>query len=286
MQSTAEISHAVLGIDAAWTAHNPSGVALAVRDRTGWRLAAVAARYDRFYALAEGRPPGDRPNGEKPDAARLLAAAKKLAGRAVEIVAVDMPLAMALIEHRRCSDTEVSRAFGAKRCATHSPNKDRPGHISLDVCHGLAKLGYPLATTTLSSPTLIEVYPHPALVVWTNADERLPYKAGKAASYWPGADPEQRRAKLGEVWRKIVAALEMRVAGVGANLPLPAPEVRGWRLEAFEDSLDAVICAAVAADALEGRATPYGDDKSAIWVPRSAPSETARPVSVSGRPRS
>ena len=37
----------VVGIDAAWTVTEPSGVALAVDDN-GWRLAAVAPSYDDF----------------------------------------------------------------------------------------------------------------------------------------------------------------------------------------------------------------------------------------------
>jgi predicted RNase H-like nuclease len=37
--------------------------------------------------------------------------------------------------------------------------------------------------------------------------------------------------------------------------------------KAFEDTLDAVICAWVAVRALEGLAVPFGDDTAAIWIP-------------------
>ncbi len=43
--------------------------------------------------------------------------------------------------------------------------------------------------------------------------------------------------------------------------------MRGWRLKAYEDRLDAVICAAVAIACLNGAATVFGDDDAAIWVP-------------------
>ena len=42
----------VLGIDAAWTGTQPSGVALAEETERGWRLKAVASSYARFEALA------------------------------------------------------------------------------------------------------------------------------------------------------------------------------------------------------------------------------------------
>jgi predicted RNase H-like nuclease len=46
--------------------------------------------------------------------------------------------------------------------------------------------------------------------------------------------------------------------------------MRGRALKAYEDQLDAVVCAYVAIAALEGRAESYGDDVSAIWVPKVA----------------
>ena len=66
---------------------------------------------------------------------------------------------------------------------------------------------------------------------------------------------------------KIVAALDRRIAGVASALPIPEPEARGWRLKAFEDKLDAVVCAAVAIAALNGEAVAHGDGEGAIWVP-------------------
>nr|WP_246329560.1 DUF429 domain-containing protein [Chthonobacter rhizosphaerae] len=45
---------------------------------------------------------------------------------------------------------------------------------------------------------------------------------------------------------------------VAAALPLPGPNVRGAGLKAFEDRLDAVVCAWVGIEALGGRAVPYG----------------------------
>jgi predicted RNase H-like nuclease len=38
-------------------------------------------------------------------------------------------------------------------------------------------------------------------------------------------------------------------------------------MKAFEDALDAVVCAWVGACVMDGKAVAYGDDVSAIWVP-------------------
>lgn len=44
----------VLAIDAAWTPHHPSGVALVQRCYEAWRCLAVAPSYAGFLALAAG----------------------------------------------------------------------------------------------------------------------------------------------------------------------------------------------------------------------------------------
>ena len=116
---------AVLGVDAAWTVTEPSGVAAAVETASGWRLAAVAASYEQFIARANGvEPGGERPRGSKPSAADLLDAAWRICGRRVDLVAVDMPMARHPIVGRRPSDNAISSNYGAKRAATTAGAKD------------------------------------------------------------------------------------------------------------------------------------------------------------------
>ena len=62
--------------------------------------------------------------------------------------------------------------------------------------------------------------------------------------------------------------LEDELAGVGATLPHLELNATGVEVKAYEDALDAIICAWVAVCALEGRAMPFGDENSAIWIPR------------------
>ncbi|MDA0258842.1 MAG: DUF429 domain-containing protein, partial [Cyanobacteria bacterium] len=73
----------VLGIDAAWTAHNPSGVALLQRAAEGWQCLALAPSYDAFLALAAGQPwdGSQKAQGSEPNPAALLEACPQLAGQ-------------------------------------------------------------------------------------------------------------------------------------------------------------------------------------------------------------
>ena len=117
-------------------------------------------------------------------------------------------------------------------------------------------------------PGLIEVYPHPALLAFfANEPKRLEYKVAKTLTYWPGATAADRRQRLLKVWARIVAALESEIAGVAAAIPLPADSTVGRALKAYEDRLDAIVCAWCAIRALQGRVKAYGNDVSAIWIP-------------------
>ena len=102
--------NAVLGIDAAWTAHQPSGIALVQNTATGWSCLAVAPSHEAFINQASGRDwdPKQKTNGSKPDPATLLGASKQIAGAELSCVSVDMPLATTPITSRRAADTAIS----------------------------------------------------------------------------------------------------------------------------------------------------------------------------------
>ena len=183
---------AVLGIDAAWTATEPSGVALAVETDGGWRLAAVEAGYDHFLERADGADPGlGRPRGASAEAAKLVAAVSRLVGRAPDCVAIDMPVGPNPIVGRRACDDAISRLYGARKAAVHSPGALRPGPISDALSAGFAALGFPVCVAPPASG-LIEVYPHAALIEFMGEPERLPYKAAKTSHLLAG--PDGRRA--------------------------------------------------------------------------------------------
>lgn len=182
------------------------------------------------------------------------------------VVAVDMPMASTQISGRRASDDAVSRAYGARKCGTHSPSAVRPGPLGERWTKEFCEAGFPLRTALFRGRGLVEVYPHPALVELAGAQERLPYKVGRVRAYWPEATAAERRGKLLATWQAIVGLLDSVVTGSSASL---IPLIESGRLKAAEDAIDAVVCAWVGCCVLEGRATPFGDELSAIWIPRS-----------------
>jgi predicted RNase H-like nuclease len=192
----------VLGIDAAWTERNPSGVALITGAPGRWRYVAVAPSYASFVALADGRQVcWDAPKfeGGVPNAAELLGAAGKLGKAGVDIVAVDMPLATVPIVGWRSADSAISREFGRYGCGTHTPSVTRPGPLSDRFRAEFEGMGFCLATqlSDLGRPRrLIEVYPHVALLKLLSAPYRLKYKVSKVRTYWPTAPADQRIDKL------------------------------------------------------------------------------------------
>ena len=261
---------AVLGIDAAWTAAQPSGVALAVEGSDGWEVVAAESSYQRFHALvSESDEREARPRGSIPSVSTLLKTCFSLCGLHVDLVAVDMPLSNKPITGRRVSDNAVSQAYGGRKCSTHTPSDSRPGRLSDILREQFESAGYPLQTTSISAPGLIEVYPHPALVELARASERLPYKASKARSYWPELSPAERRVRLYQEWNAIIAMLESELGGVASFFPSFNLGASGVEVKAYEESLDAMVCTWRAIKALDGPAGPFGDSDSAIWIPRT-----------------
>jgi predicted RNase H-like nuclease len=207
-------------------------------------------------------------SGSIPSAKALLSTASRLANAApIDLISIDLPLAHHAITGRRASDNAVSRAFGAYQCGTHSPSHLRPGCLSDRLRCEFEAAGYSLQTTVVAPPALIEVYPHPALVRLAKASVRLPYKLSKARRYWPTSTPLERRENLLKQWAAIVALLQEKIGGVSDLLRPPQAADSVAQLKAYEDMLDAVVCTWVGICALEGRARPYGDASSAIWLP-------------------
>lgn len=269
----------VLGIDAAWTPGQPSGVALVAKGDTGvWRCLCIAPSYAQFLAAADGAAvswDAPRYHGEKADVRRILAGATRLlAGRAVDVVTIDMPVSLAPITARRFGDDAISREFGAAGCGTHTPNANRPGALGAALTADFAVAGYTVATVKDPPGTLarlVEVYPHPALMRLLNETYRLPCKAGKSRKYWPTASVPERIEKLLSVYRRILTALNGKIEDV--NLPLPEASSCSnlASLKRYEDALDALVCAWIGCQYIDGRATPFGDATAAIWVPNARP---------------
>ena len=268
---------AVLGIDAAWTATEPSGVALIRKtpDNGRWEYVSVAPSYNAFIAAANGTPVqwDMRPESGAPDPKCLLTAAQQhLGGETVSVVASDIPLSNTPITGRRECDKEISMLFGAQGCSTHSPSRNRPGAISTNLLAGLRGCGYNLATRyatdTEPANSVIEVYPHPALLTLLNRNYRVPCKVSRSLRYWPETTVQRRVDLLMQEFVNIYNGLGRVIHGIPHFLPpLPHTGRTLASLKRYEDVLDALVCAWVGALFFERQARAYGAGNAAIWVP-------------------
>jgi predicted RNase H-like nuclease len=272
----------VLGIDAAWTTTEPSGVALVTGDGSRWTCRGLAPSYRQFSDLASGREIDwtRRPLPGAINIDELIAATEALAGGTPDVIAVDMPLAFASISARRVSDTKISRLFGAAGAAVHSPSSVRPGPIADQLRVGLERRGYTLEVNLADPPrrfALIETYPHPITMWLCDACRRLPYKAAKSGKYWPTLPLAERRQRLLAVWQDIVLALGRTINGVTLPALNQVETANAGAQKAFEDGLDALICTIAGIHYMNGNALPYGDTTSAIWLPAGCETYAGRP---------
>jgi predicted RNase H-like nuclease len=186
---------AILGIDPGWAKQSDSGVAL-VGEPGKWRTLRVAPSFASFVSVAPGA---------KVSLDAVLGHAAQLGGGTIDVAAIDIPLAATTIASRR-TDEEVSRRYGGRGCAVHSPTPARPGALADEYRHALTRAGLPLATTGTAPgtrPAALEVYPHVSLLRLMSADYRVPYKVGRARSYWKDiATAAARRTRLLLEWRR------------------------------------------------------------------------------------
>ena len=265
----------VLGIDAAWTAHQPSGIALVQNTATGWSCMAIAPSYEAFIAETFGQTwdPEQKARGSTPDPAALLQASQQLAGAAVSCVSVDMPLASTPITRRRAADTAISSRFGPKGCAVHSPSAERPGAIADQLRADFAALGYSLHTNSSdqTAAALIECYPHVALLALLKRDYRVPYKVSRSGQYWKAEKLtcSERIERLLEQFQAINAGLDEHISGIPDVIPEPSEVTTLASLKPVEDMLDGLICAWIGIEHLEGRTVGLGDNTASIWIPQA-----------------
>ena len=258
----------VLGIDAAWTAGQPSGVALVRSRGRAWSCVALAPSYESFLTLAAGSSVDwrARPRGGPPDCDALLAAATSLAGAPPDVIAIDMPLATGRITGRRAADNAISSAYASRGLGVHTPNEQRPGPIADAMRVGFGRHGYRVAhaRTVPGTPrVLIEAFPHAAAIVLAGATYRVPYKLSRIAQYWPDRMPIQRRRALLAQWTVLRRALADIIRGGELRIPSGGPLAH---LKRYEDALDALICAWIGIEYLDGKLRAHGDATAAVWA--------------------
>ncbi|NUM67459.1 DUF429 domain-containing protein [candidate division KSB1 bacterium] len=215
----------ILGIDAAWTAHQPSGVALLrARRNAKPKLIALGRSYDEFltsgpHAKVDWRT---RVRGCLPPIDALLSHCKKLTGELPQIVALDIPLAAKPLNGRRPCDNAVTAAYVSRGAGTHTPNAQRPGPISASLFHQLCAAGYHWHThgaAPRAKRVFLETYPHPAIIELMRLPMRLAYKTARSFACGTGRrdcgrnQPGAGRARGAPSWHRRATERPGRLPG-------------------------------------------------------------------------
>lgn len=218
MAEPARQSARFFGLDLAWSASNPTG----------------ACALDVAGNIVDEKMLSS-------DAEIIDWVSSRMEGPAV--VAIDAPLLVPNETGRRPCENELSREYGSRKAGPHSSNRTRLAGL-----HGAIRgenLASRLAAFDFGDPwagserTLLEVYPHPAIIEAFGLEERLVYKAKR------GVTVDDRRRGL-----RTLSALLAQLGGTDPPVNGPAVVVeetlRGARLKQVEDQLDARLCAWVA----------------------------------------
>jgi predicted RNase H-like nuclease len=265
-------ANSILAIDAAWTASEPSAVALLQQLDNHWHCRALAPSYAQFISLSNDLPVdwSKKTTGQVPDMAQLLNAAINISGQKPAIITVDMPVSNVLITGYRAAERAIAKAFSKKGCAAHAPSATRPGKISEAYTKRLEQHGFELGVVGTEAGTvnrLLEVYPHPALLRLMNAEYRLEYKAGKTSRYWPELSISERKQKLYYIYKNILAVLGQVIQDIDLDISESLIQQPFSHFKRYEDAIDALVCGWVGMQYLAGKASAHGDDSGAIWVP-------------------
>lgn len=258
----------VLGIDAAWTAKEPSGVAVLKYNESGKHELVKLGRSYKEFVQGEINWSQDA-SGSVPDIKELLEGCCKY-GYNISAAALDIPLSPMPITGRRVAENLISREYGKYGAATHSPNSERPGKISEAIFQGFTENGFKFAYDYQDGPVFFEVYPHAAIIELLGLTKRLPYKVNNKSKYWPDASPEERDRNIINSLVLLKDALGKHVSNIDSFLPeiKCSYKYKNKYLKEYEDILDAIVCALVGCFYLSGKAKPYGDEAGAIWVPK------------------
>jgi predicted RNase H-like nuclease len=224
-----------VGIDLAWSARNPSGVA----------VLCMAPDADRAV-LVEPLPAVPLYSDDE-----IIAYLEPFIRDGAVLIGIDAPLTVPNCSGRRPGDAALTRAFARFHAGAHPANRARLEAYNGGVVRGealvarLAALGIahdPVLKLRQPARQVFEVYPHPAMIVLFGLDRILKYKARKGLA--SGERQIAFRAYQGHL--RDLSRAEPALDLPQALLDPARLTQRGGALKRYEDQLDAVLCAYVA----------------------------------------
>lgn len=217
-----------IGVDLAWRSEgHHSGIVVLRGDGAGASLVAASTGIESVEAAAEYV---ERYAGEN------------------TVVAVDAPLIIRNETGQRPCETEIARRFSRFHAAAHSTSLSLyadpagPRLVRLLARHGFAHDLDLQRAQRRQGRWLLEVYPHPAMVVLFGLARIIKYKKGSIAERLNGL--HRLRQHLRSL-RQVNPALRDSPA-LAELLGRNAEQLRGAALKQYEDTLDALFCAYLA----------------------------------------
>lgn len=165
------------------------------------------------------------------------------------IVAIDAPLVIRNPIGQRPCETEISRRFSNAHAGAHTSNlRLYPQASSVQLAGDFERIGFSHCPSP-HSPGLpgrwfFEVYPHPAHVVMFGRDRVIKYKKGRVATRRIGLT--EFRENIGGHFSRGDPPL-LRNDLLQRSLSMPLEGLRGQSLKYYEDVLDSLFCAYLAA---------------------------------------
>ncbi len=217
-----------IGIDLAWAIdRNHTGIAVLRGDARGAQLVAVSegvCSHDRVVHFVRQHSTVDT------------------------VAAVDASLVVTNRSGPRACEIEVAKAYGAQHASCHPTHQGRPyWDTGPKLVAALAQHDF-VHDFVLTQPTqrrgrwLFEVYPHPATLQLFKLPRIIRYKKGPVAAR--RRELARYRALLASLvsgrpgWRATKLLKDLLARDIGA--------LKGGALKAYEDQLDALLCAYVA----------------------------------------
>lgn len=217
-----------IGLDLAWSARNPSGVAVLEGD-TGGAVLTVSGLLEsdtEILAFLDAHASGPC------------------------LIAVDAPLSVPNLTGQRFAEAELAAVFRQFQAGAHPANRTLLGRYNGGVLRGewlrdaLAARGIRDEPADVADPEAricLEVYPHAAMVALFELGRTLKYKQ-------KGQGREVLDAAWNEYHRHLanLEGAEPPLTGLGALLAVKPSTLKGAALKNHEDEADAVMCAYVA----------------------------------------
>ncbi len=213
----------IIGIDLAWSEQRESGLCVLSVDGDGVRCERLAALCLSSEAISE-----------------LVRSAPTPV-----VVAVDAPL---ITGAKRTAERELNSVFGRFKAGAYVASEaflaGMNGLAGPETGRRLAADGFDLDPNNLGTAEriAIEVYPHPAHVVFFGLEHRLPYKKGPV---------KQRQAVLRQYTEHLAGYLAahtpelVHTTDIRRHLQTDPSTLKGAALKRFEDTLDGLTCALI-----------------------------------------